>query len=357
MLITKQSELDAFCKAIASAKYIAVDTEFMRQDLYYPKLCLIQIAHQDNIAVIDALADLKFDALAKILEDKSILKLFHSGGQDFEALLYKLKVVPKNFVDTQIAAAFLGFGDSAGYEKLTMHYLGISLNKGLQYSNWQIRPLKAKYIEYAMQDVEFLYQIFKTMRSELKAAKFYEIVKAESKRLHKHIDFNSIVKTLFFKLSDNLATLDEYLILASLIALRESVAQKTNTRRSLVLGDDELFRILRQRKISKQNAAVLGMTSLEDIANFELDEKLLDFIEYTYSWRHAEVDDFESLQIQLIALRNRVSEETKIANTMIATASEMRHFILSKFEGSKLMESWRKTIFADKAFKLLELKQ
>ncbi|MCE2992769.1 MAG: ribonuclease D [Alphaproteobacteria bacterium] len=355
MLIRKQSELNAFCKAIASAKYIAVDTEFIRQDLYYPKLCLIQVAHQDNIAVIDALTDLNFTELTKILEDKAVLKLFHSGGQDFEAIFYKLKVVPKNFVDTQIAAAFLGFGDAVGYEKLTMHYLGISLNKGLQYSNWEMRPLKTKYIEYAMQDVEFLYQIFKTMRSELKAAKFYEMVKAESKRLYKQLDFNRIVKHLFFKLSDNLDTLDEYMILASLIGLRESVAKKTNTRRSLVLGDDVLFDIVRRRKISKQNSAILGVTSLSDLAEFDLDEKVLDFVEETYAWRNTEVSDFDSLQMQLIALRNRISEETKIASTMIASAAQMRHFILSKFEGSKLVKSWRKTIFADKAFKLLEL--
>lgn len=353
MLITTQEDLDSACKSLGSAKHIAVDTEFMRGNFYYPQICLIQVAYKDIIFAVDMLANLKFSSLIKILEDKSVLKVFHSASQDIEAIYEKLKCVPNNIFDTQIAAGFLGFDDSPGYEKLTKHYLNQALDKDLQYSHWQLRPISDRLLQYALKDVEYLYKIYITIRTQLKELGYYEFAKAESKKVYKQVENAHIIKSHFLKVSDAFESIEQYIMLAKLVQIRENYALKSNTRRNLILTDDNIVQMIKRNKVNPTIARKIGITNLKMLDGVELDEDLQKFVESTYEWKTNDRSDLDSVYSKLMHLRDRISKETKISNTFIATSKDLKHFILSDFKGSRLMTSWRKSVFAAKAINLI----
>ena len=169
MLITDQNELNEFCNALKSEEYITVDTEFLREKTYYPKLCLIQIGNKDKkAAAIDPLkGNLDLTPVFELFFDKNILKIFHAARQDLE-IFYNLteKVVTPIF-DTQIAAMVCGYGDSIGYENLVRNITGKGLDKSVQFTNWSNRPLSDKQINYALGDVTHLVDVYEHLSEEL----------------------------------------------------------------------------------------------------------------------------------------------------------------------------------------------
>ena len=148
-LIYQTKELNELCSRLSEKDFVAVDLEFIREKTYYPILCLIQIASDDEAAIIDPLApDMDFSSFFKLMQNQKVVKVFHSCRQDVE-ILYKMSgKVPTPLFDTQIAAMVCGFGESVGYERLVKAVFGIELDKTDCLSNWQLRPLNEHQLEY-----------------------------------------------------------------------------------------------------------------------------------------------------------------------------------------------------------------
>ena len=155
-LIEKQQEFVAVCSRFQRQEWIALDTEFMRVSTYYPRLCLIQVATPDDLVCIDPLLLDNLDPLLEVLVNTKILKILHAARQDVEVLFYHTDTIPNPIFDTQVAAAFLGYGDQRGYGWLVESLLKVDLPKAHTRTDWCVRPLSVEQLQYAGDDVHYL---------------------------------------------------------------------------------------------------------------------------------------------------------------------------------------------------------
>ena len=168
-LITGTQALSDLVERLAKHPFVAVDTEFMRENSYWPELCLIQVASPEEAAAIDPKADIDLKPLLDLLvENREILKVFHAGSQDLEIVHNLTGKVPVPLFDTQVAAMALGHGEQVGYSNLIESMLGHSLDKGARFTDWGRRPLDKRQIDYAIADVTHLAKIFPRLLEKLK---------------------------------------------------------------------------------------------------------------------------------------------------------------------------------------------
>ena len=167
-LIADNHELAEFCARQSEAEFIAVDTEFLRDSTYWPKLCLVQIAGPDEAAAIDTLAEgCELQPLLDLLAEPRIRKVFHSARQDLEIFYHLTGRVPEPIFDTQVAAMVCGYGDSVAYETLARKLAGVRVDKQSRFTDWSHRPLTQKQLEYALADVIHLRPAYEKLADEL----------------------------------------------------------------------------------------------------------------------------------------------------------------------------------------------
>ncbi len=169
-LITDTESLEKLCERLARSDFVAVDTEFMRENSYWPDLCLVQVASPHEAAAIDPKSeDLDLAPLLGLLvNNENVLKVFHAGGQDIEIIFNLTGSTPHPLFDTQVAAMALGLGEQVGYQNLVESLLGKHLDKGARFTDWARRPLDRRQIDYAIGDVTHLAALFPKMLERLK---------------------------------------------------------------------------------------------------------------------------------------------------------------------------------------------
>jgi len=168
-LISDTATLAALCTRLADADFVTVDTEFMRENTFFPDLCLVQIAGGGEAAAIDPKAtgiDLK--PLLDLLTEAEVLKVFHAGGQDLEIIYNLTGKTPAPYFDTQIAAMALGQGEQVSYTNLVQSFLGVAIDKGARFTDWARRPLNDRQLDYAIGDVTHLATLFPKMLEKLR---------------------------------------------------------------------------------------------------------------------------------------------------------------------------------------------
>lgn len=167
MYISDPAQLASFCERAGRARVIAVDTEFIRERTYYPKLCLIQVAYEDEAACVDPILIDDLAPLVDLLADTRITKVFHACSQDLEVIKWALGCDVSPVFDTQVAAAFLGLRQQVGYGALVEAYTGVHLPKAESLTDWSRRPLDPDQLRYAEDDVLYLPGIYERMMSDL----------------------------------------------------------------------------------------------------------------------------------------------------------------------------------------------
>ena len=161
--ITKNDQLQDLCRRLSAGPFITVDTEFLRDRTYWPKLCVLQIAgpEDDDCGVIDVLApDLDLGPVYELFDDPAIVKVFHAARQDIEIFHNQRRAIPLPLFDTQVAAMVCGFGDSVGYDTLVAKLTGGMIDKSSRFTDWSLRPLSKKQIDYALADVTYLRKVY-----------------------------------------------------------------------------------------------------------------------------------------------------------------------------------------------------
>ena len=359
--IKDNDTLYKFYNQCINEKVLAIDTEFIRENTYYPSLCLIQIAGSDFASAIDPLSGVDLSIIWKLLENKNILKVFHAARQDIEIFLNLTGKIPYPIYDTQIAAMFCGLGDQIGYEGLVNKFLGLSVNKELQFTNWLQRPLSKNQIEYAISDVTHLIKIYPIITKLINDSNRTEWVEKEMQSISDQslykIDPLDIWKRIKLKNSKP-KTLN---LLKHLAAWRENECKKQNIPRNKLIRDDVLVNVSYQspqtiielkkiRAFPKQLSHKNCNDIIETIqnANRIIQEDWPNVIK-TYKKSNISSNSLELLKLLL----KFSSEESGLAEKLIANNDDLRDLIEAKNNDLRVFKGWRYDIFGKQAISLL----
>jgi ribonuclease D len=249
--IDTPSGLDAFCKQIKTADWIVLDTEFLREKTYYPKLCLLQIATPDTVACIDPIALDDLSPILAVIFDEGITKVMHSGRQDMEIFFNIHGRPPSPVFDTQIAALLLGYADQIGYANLVREMLGIELDKLHTRADWSLRPLSTDQLQYAADDVVYLADIYRKMTAQLTEMGRLAWLSEDFERLASPDLYGNPPEQAWLKVKGgNRLKGDSLAVLQALANWRETTAQRKDRPKGWILRDDVLIDIARHRPAS-----------------------------------------------------------------------------------------------------------
>ena len=254
LFISTYEELERFCERASSSPVLAVDTEFLRERTYRPRLCLIQLATSaDDIAAVDPIAIRDLSPIARLFEDPSIVKILHACSQDLEVIDGAMGCVPSPMFDTQLAAAFLGHRMQLGYGALVESYTGVHLAKAESLTDWSRRPLDPEQLVYAEDDVRYLPGIYEQMRSELVDRDRLSMVLPEMQALldPSHYRHDPMLAYQHLKRVSSL-TRRQLAVAREACAWRERLAAKRDIPRKWVLSDEVLVEVCRRAPADEQ---------------------------------------------------------------------------------------------------------
>src|SRR3954466_11631719 len=238
--ITTTAELAAFCDKLKGQPFVAVDTEFMRETTYWPKLCLIQAAAGSAEACIDPLAEgMDLEPFLEIMRDETILKVFHAARQDVE-IFNNLNAMPKPLFDSQVAGMAAGFGEQIAYDALVRSMLKIDIDKSSRFTDWSRRPLSETQLDYAIGDVTHLARLYPLLRGRLEKAGRLSWVIDEMSALTDPAIYDSQPQNAWKRLKPR-KTAPKYLsVFKAVAAWRERTAQDRDQPRSRILKDEAI---------------------------------------------------------------------------------------------------------------------
>lgn len=247
MLIDDDSQLKAFVKRCCTSPYMAIDTEFLREKTYYARLCLIQVAIEGEVAIIDPFAIKDITLLNDALASPDVVKIFHASSQDIEILYHETGVVPRPVFDTQVAAALLGKSQQASYSSLVSSYCSVNLPKKDSFTDWSQRPLKDSQIRYAADDVVYLPQIYYDMVEVLNEKNrlhwldeaFEEISSPEKYEIKPEERYRKLRRV-------NQLNAQQMAAAREFAAWRELKAQKINVPRKWIVSDEQIVEACRR---------------------------------------------------------------------------------------------------------------
>ncbi len=242
-IIKDNTILKNFCNKCLNEKVLAIDTEFVRENTYYPILCLVQIASKTFSAVIDPLSGIDMKPVWQLLSNKNILKVFHAGRQDLEIFFNLTGKIPKPIYDTQIAAMFCGLGDQISYDGLVNNFLEITISKESQFSNWLQRPLTKEQLKYALSDVNYLIKVFPLIKKLIKDTDREEWVEKEFQYLTNIKLYDINPKEVWKKIKIKNPQREVLNILKYLAEWREIECKKRNLPRNRLIRDEILVNL------------------------------------------------------------------------------------------------------------------
>src|SRR6478735_1481525 len=243
-LITTTDDLAAFCKPLAHAEFIAVDTEFMRERTYWPKLCLAQVAGPDDAAAIDALADgIDLSPLDELMANPTVLKVFHAARQDLEIFYLRMNSVPTPLFDTQVAAMVCGHGEAASYESLATKLAKARIDKSSRFTDWSRRPLSERQITYAISDVTHLRVVYEALKRQLEKTGRINWITEEMAVLNDPGTYRADPAQAWRRLKPRGASPRLLGTLKEVAAWRERTTQRIDIPRQRLLRDEQLLEI------------------------------------------------------------------------------------------------------------------
>src|SRR5262245_49634190 len=246
-VITSNSELVEACARLSEGPYVAIDTEFMRDTTYWPKLCLIQAANPNFAVVIDPLApgiDLK--AFHALMANEAVIKVFHAARQDVEIFFHQAQLIPTPLFDTQVAAMVCGFGDSAAYETLVRELAHAQIDKSSRFTDWARRPLSDKQLNYALSDVTHLCRVYESLEKQLDKSGRSHWLEEELEVLRSPDTYQLKPEEAWRRLKMRGGNRRFTAVLMEIAAWRERLAQERDVPRSRVMKDEALFEIAAQ---------------------------------------------------------------------------------------------------------------
>lgn len=362
LTITTTPELAALCETLSKSEYVAVDTEFLREQTFWPLLCLIQLAGPEAEAVVDPLAPgLDLAPFYQLMADTSTVKVFHAARQDIEIVFLKSGVVPAPVFDSQVAAMVCGFGDSISYVNLVKKTTGVDLDKSSRFTDWSRRPLSPKQLDYALADVTYLRDVYLHLRQTLDKTGRTPWLQEEMGVLTNPGTYDTSPENAWQRLRLRVKGRKSLGVLVELAAWRERLAQQLDVPRGRVLRDDALYDVANQIPVNVEALGQLRTLSdgfarsqrakeiLEAVkAGAARDPKTLPKIERTESLSAEASATLELLKVLLKA----AAAEHGVAPRIIASSEDLEQLAMSNEADILALQGWRRALFGEAALKL-----
>ena len=243
-LVTNSGALAALCQTLAKYPFVTVDTEFLRETTFWPKVCVIQLACDDHAFAIDAIAeDLDLTPFFELMANPDVVKVFHAARQDLEIIWHLAKIIPAPLFDTQVAAMVCGYGDQIAYGELAQSICKVTLDKSSRFTDWSRRPLSEAQIVYAIADVTHLRDIYKALRQRLEKTDRLHWLADEMATLSSPDTYEQRPDRAWERHAHRARKPRDLAVLMELAAWREHEAQTRDVPRSRVLKDDILIEV------------------------------------------------------------------------------------------------------------------
>lgn len=345
------------------AGIVGFDTEFLRERTYYARLCLVQLSTEELTAIVDPLQVRDLGPLLELLADDDVLKLVHAGSQDIEIFYHLAGVVPAPLFDTQLAATLAGFPSQVGYGNLVRELLGAELHKTETFTDWSRRPLSAEQVEYALDDVRYLPEIYRILRDRLESDGRLGWLEPQLEHLTDPASYEVRPEEQYKRIKRVSALKPRQLgVLMKLAAWRETEAMRRDVPRRWIIGDDALFEIARRAPSTPvELAAIRGVG---DKAAREARRGLLDAVREGTEMPEDELPevkrkrrplrDVEGAVDLMAALVRLRAKQHSIALPQLATRKELELLAHGDAEASGLLVGWKREIVGDELVELLE---
>jgi ribonuclease D len=362
-VITTTEKLATFCQNVSGDTYITVDTEFLRETTYYPKLCLVQIAGENHSALIDPLAaNLSLQPFFDLMANPAVLKVFHAASQDIEILVNIANLVPNPVFDTQIAAMVCGFGDQVGYEAIVRKLVGAQIDKSSQFTDWSRRPLTQKQMAYALSDVTHLRVVYEKLSAQIETEKRSDWLQGELAELANTDKYRVDPTQSWRRIKARIQNKKQQASLMAVAAWREREAQNKNVPRGRILKDDAVAEIAIQVPQSAEAMQQLRLLP-RGSADSSIGKGILAAIKEAMNWdpatlpspkgRGEEMTPSQEAAAEVLKLALKiVSESAGVAPKLLASSSDIDAIAVSDDANVPAMEGWRRIVFGEIAIAL-----
>jgi ribonuclease D len=359
-LITTTESLAALCSSLSAESFVTVDTEFMRESTYWPDLCLIQVAGEETNGLIDPLAPgIDLQPFFELMNDASVLKVFHAARQDIEIMVHRAGIVPHPVFDTQIAAMVCGFGDQVGYEAIVRRLAKAQIDKSSRFTDWSRRPLSDKQLEYALADVTHLRVVYAALKTELDKNGREHWLREEMDILTNPATYRTEPEDAWKRIKVRLKSKKQLATLIEIAAWREREARDKNVPRSRVLKDDAVAELAVQ--VPQTREALNQLRALpRGMATSRIGDAILKAVKTALESDHRALAQPDSgrdesneqtqaaAEILKLALKV-VCEQEGIAPKLVASTSDIEAVAEDDNADVHLLHGWRRELFGELA--------
>ncbi len=361
--IDNQEGLAALAKEAMTSRYVAIDTEFLREKTYYPNLCLVQLCTEGGTYVVDPFAVDDLGVLAPVFENEAAVKLFHAGTQDIEILYREVGAMPRPIFDVQVAAALLGQSYQAGLASLLSSFLGVNIKKSDSFTDWTRRPLAASQLSYAAEDVIYLPRLYEVMTTRLEELgrlhwlddEFADMTNPENYEVDPYARYRRLKR-------GNQLSRKQMAAAREVAAWREVQAQRRDIPRKWVLSDEQVVEACKREATSIDELFMVrgvkqGMSTRDAREVAQLMKKAFASDESTWPKPDApsQCEPNVDFPLDLMqALMRARSKETGIAMQTFGSHGDMALLARGHVEESALMKGWRRKIIGNDLVRLLE---
>lgn len=361
-LLTTTEQLAAFCNSLRGAEYVTVDTEFLREKTFWPQLCLVQLAGPHQAVAVDPLSEeMDLAPLFDLMDDPTILKVFHAARQDVEIFHHLTGRVPSPMFDTQVAAMVCGFGESVGYETLVSKLAGARVDKSSRFTDWSARPLTERQLVYALSDVTHLRPAYEKLKRRLERTGRAHWLEEEMAVLSDPATYVVEPEHAWRRLKPKAAKPRFLGVLQELAAWREREAQRRDMPRSRILRDDALLEIAAH---APEDVDALARTRGlgRGFAEGRQGGDVLAAVARGQAKPESELPRLEPKEenppglapiVELLrVLLRMVCEEENVAPKLVASASDLEAIACDDQAKVPALHGWRREVFGEKALAL-----
>jgi ribonuclease D len=359
--ITTTKKLADACARMGRHPFVTVDTEFLRESTYYPRLCVAQMASLEEAVVIDALAaEIDLAPFFALMANENVIKVFHAARQDIEICWHEASIIPSPIIDTQVAAMVLGYGDSISYDQLVQRITGDTLDKSHRFTDWTRRPLSEPQLAYAISDVTHLRDVYLKLSADLEKRGRTDWMREEMKLLTSPGTYRFEPEHAWERLKTRVRKPKELAVLIEVAAWREREAQERDVPRGRVLKDDVIGDIAIQAPTSIERLAALrslprgferskwGDAIVEAVRRgLARDPKTLPRLERPKPPLNGQA----TVELLKVLLR-MTAERHGVAAKVIATVDDLDRIAADDDADVPALSGWRRELFGNKALAL-----